>query len=74
MIGAHAHSMGSTLPAMELASTERTMGYGDKARAVAAVYDLIGESRGQAYTKRIVSLIKAVSRGRPTHRSAAPER
>ena len=50
------------------------MGYEDKARAVAAVYDLIGEGRGQVYTRRVVSLIKAVTRGRPVHRSAAPER
>ena len=57
-----------------LASTGRTMGHGDKARAVAAVYDLIGEGRGQVYTRRVVSLIEAVARGRPVHRSAAPER
>ena len=57
-----------------LASTGRTMGYGDKARAVAAVYDLIGEGRGQVYTRRVVSLIEAVARGRTLHRSAVPER
>ena len=57
-----------------LASTGRTMGYEDKARAVAAVYDLIGEGRGQVYTRRVVSLIEAVARGRPVHRSPAPER
>ena len=57
-----------------LTATGRTMGYADKARAVSAVYDLIGEGRGQAHTRRIVSLIEAVARGRPTHRSAAPKR
>ena len=31
-----------------LASTGRTMGYGDKARAVAAVYDLIGKVVGRS--------------------------
>ena len=57
-----------------MAETGGTMGYGDKARAVAAVYDLIGEGRGQVYTRRVVSLIEAVARGRPAHRSAVPER
>lgn len=57
-----------------LTSTGRTMGLTDKARAVAAVYDLIGEGRGQVYTGRVVSLIEAVTRGRPAHRSATPER
>ena len=57
-----------------LTATGRTMGLTDKARAVAAVYDLIGEGRGQAHTKRVVSLIEAVARGRPAHRSAAAER
>ena len=57
-----------------LASTGRTMGHRDKARAVAAVHGLIGEGRGQVYTRRVVSLIEAVARGRPVHRSAAPER
>lgn len=57
-----------------LTSTGRTMGLTDKARAVAAVYDLIGEGRGQVYTGRVVSLIEAVTRGRPVHRSAVPER
>ena len=55
-----------------LASTGRTMAVADKARAVSAVYDLIGE--GQVNTRRVVSLIEAVTRGRPTHRSATPER
>ena len=53
-----------------LASAGRTMSYPDKARAVAAVYDLIGEGRGQVYTRRVVSLIKAMARGCP----ATPER
>ena len=57
-----------------LTATGRTMGLTDKARAVAAVYDLIGEGRGQAHTRRVVSLIEAVARGRPVHRSAAAER
>ena len=57
-----------------LTSTGRTMGLTDKARAVAAVYDLIGEGRGEVYTGRVVSLIEAVTRGRPVHRSAAAER
>ena len=55
-------------------ATGRTMGLTDKARAVAAVYDLVGEGRGQAHTRRVVSLIEAVARGRPVHRSAAAER
>ena len=42
---------------------------------MAAVYDLIGEGRGQVvYTKRVVSLIKGVTRGRPVQHSVAPER
>ena len=53
---------------------ERNMGYGDKARAVGGVDYLIGEGRGQVYTRRVVSLIEAVARGRPVHRSAAAER
>jgi len=57
-----------------LATTGRSMGLTDKARAVAAVYDLIGEGRGEVYTGRVVSLIEAVTRGRPVHRSAVPER
>ena len=35
---------------------------------------VIEEGRGQVYTRRVVSLIKAVARGRPVHRPAAPER
>ena len=57
-----------------LASTGRTMGYEDKARAMATVYDLTWEGRGQVYTKRVVSLVKSVARGRQAHRSAVPER
>ena len=58
-----------------LASTGRTMGPPDKARAVSAVYDLIGEGHGAANARRVVSLIEAVARGRPKERSAAaPER
>ena len=55
-----------------LASTGRTMALADKARAVSAVYDLIGE--GQVNIRKVVSLIEAVARGRPTYRSATPER
>ena len=73
ILGVHAHSIGSTLSSVELTSTERTMGYTDKARTVAAVYDLIGEGRGQVYTMRGVSLIEAVARGRPVHQSASAE-
>ena len=36
-----------------LASTGRARGRGDKARAVAGVYDLIGEGRGQIYTTQV---------------------
>ena len=50
------------------------MGYEDKARAMAAVYDLTWEGRGQVYTKRVASLVKSVARGRQAHRSAVPER
>ena len=56
-----------------LASIGRTMGYADKARTVVAVYDLIGEDRRQANMRRVVSLIEAVARGRPIHRSATHE-
>ena len=57
-----------------LVATGRTMSFGDKARAVAAVYDLIGEGRGRANSERVARLIEAVARGRPRERSAAPER
>ena len=57
-----------------LVATGRTMSFGDKARAVAAVYDLIGEGRGRANSERVAHLIEAVARGRPRERSAAPER
>ena len=38
------------------------MGHADKARVVSAIYDLIGEERGQANATRVVHLIEAVSR------------
>ena len=55
--------------------TGGTIGLGDKARAVCAVYDLIGEGHGQANARRVVSLVEAVAKGRSGERSAAtPER
>ena len=57
-----------------LVATGRTMSFRDKARAVSAVYDLIGEGRGRANSERVAHLIEAVAKGRPRERSAAPER
>ena len=45
-----------------LASTGRKMGYADKALTVSAVYDLIGQGRGNI--QRVVALIETVSRAR----------
>ena len=63
-------------PERTLAATGRTMGYADRARAIVAVYELIGDGRRQAHTRKVVNLIKAVARGRPQpkDRGAAPER
>ena len=57
-----------------LSSTGRTMSPPDKARAVSAVYDLIGEGRARANARRVMSLIEAVARGRPSPHPAVPER
>ena len=47
---------------------------GDKVRAMSAVYGLIGEGRGRTSEGRVVSLIKAVAKGRPRERSPRRER
>ena len=57
-----------------LSSTGRTMSPPDKARAVSAVYDLIGEGRARANAGRVMSLIEAVARGRPNPYPAVPDR
>ena len=44
-----------------LASTGREMGRADKARAVSAIYDLIGEEHGAASAARVVHLIEVVA-------------
>ena len=45
-----------------LAATGQEMGQADKARAVSAIYDLIGEGRGRASAARVVHLIEVVAR------------
>ena len=57
-----------------LMSTGRRMSLPDKARAVAAVYDLIGEGRGRANAGRVLRLLEAMAKGRAVERSAASER
>lgn len=42
-----------------LAETGRNLERADKAKAVSAIYDLIGEGRGRAGTARVVNLIEA---------------
>ena len=44
-----------------LGSTGREMGRADKARAVSAIYDLIGEGRGAESAARVVHLIEVVA-------------
>ena len=55
-----------------LASTGRRMSHTDKARAVSAVYDLMGRGRGQASATRIAQLIEAVARARTYDQAMEP--
>ena len=48
-----------------LAETGRELGRAGRARAVSAVYDLIGEGRGRAGAARVANLIEAFA-GNPS--------
>lgn len=48
------------------------MSHTDKARAVSAVYDLMGRGRGQASATRIAQLIEAVAKGRAYNQAVEP--
>ena len=55
-------------------STVWTMDLPDKARAVSAVYALIGDGRVRTNAGRVMRLIEAVANGPPTSRIAVSER
>ena len=48
------------------------MSHTDKARAVSAVYDLMGRGRGQASATRIPQLIEAVAKARAYDQAIEP--
>ena len=56
-----------------LASTRREMGRGDKAQAVSAVYDLIGEGRGRASAACVANLIEVFA-GSPSTQDRRDDR
>lgn len=56
-----------------LAETGRELGRADRARAVSAVYDLIGEGRGRVGTARVVNLIEAFA-SRPSTQESTQDR
>ena len=56
-----------------LAETGRDLGRADKAKAVSAIYDLIGEGRGRVGTARVVNLIEAFA-GSPSTQGREDDR
>lgn len=57
-----------------LSSTGPTTSPLDKARAVSAVYDLIGECSARANARRVMNLVEAMAKGQPDQCLAGPER
>ena len=56
-----------------LAASGREMDYADRARVVAAIYHLIGDTRAPASAARVIDLIEAISESRESAASRRPE-